>query len=341
MNVLKELEDFPEIFDTKFLIVPTLKASDSKVIHAGVAYTCPNESNFTSDERKVTNFLSDEFIDGNYDDFEFLSLNEFKAKETNFCSKCLKYTSYVNTKGETQTVESLIFSFETLKEFSEQPIENTFEFYELLTLTGAEFEGISKILLEDESLATTIINTFKNKFENKLNSVIETLKEEAFSNELQNAFYDKATNSLMDINSLSSPLASWFKAQKKSLEETLKDDKSVVLFENEITFNLLSTQILYSSEQEDFKQNLILLTQLKLLYMHGSNDFMALPYAIFLARAEILRAWFPTATKNPDRYVIVNSMPELQVLENCKALINYTNSTFDTYEKVYNVAVNV
>lgn len=341
MDIFERCMLFPEILDTKFLVVPRVKAPTGKVIHAGVKRECPEKKNFTLEEQEVDEELRYELYDSYFKNFEFLSINQLKEFRDNFCEACLPGVGWLTREDDVNTLNDLVEAFENLALTGSEKVYSDLNFYYSLSDDATNLQTISNARLEDRSEATTIIKAFKAKFENKLNSVIKSLNSESFQKVLNDVAYDKAVDFIMKENLLNSSLTIWFEKQRKALVNDLKEDNSFVIHKNFFPLSTLKTYFSSFLKEKLNEKEALFFMQITCLYEEESSDFNVMPYHIFLAWSQISQKYFPTYVRRESHLIIIDNEPEKKIIETCKSLYDIQNSTFDTYEKVYDIAVNV
>lgn len=344
MDIFERFEAFPEIHNIAFIPLNKNEPPKPQLIHAGTREDCEDKASFTKEQKA---YLEGLIIDlgyyGSTNNLKFVSFNELREQRERFCQKCLHLVSYFNSEAYTDTLNNFLNASEKVKNFREKEIFIGYNFFINFLKTYETYKKqLAFIYGPNDILIPEIGQYFKKQLDIKTEEITESILEEKCFEKMEAFSLDKALKGLINEDFIDDSVNSWLSSKTKQLKETIKTSSSYVLYEENF-YNFFYLQGILKSavtEKKVTKKEASFFIQLILTHTQTGSEFVSMPYHFFLARIEVAKK-LGVDSLPKKHYIILDDKPTDEILETCRTLIDYSNEAFNTYEKVYNIAVNL
>lgn len=314
----------PEMMDAKVLQVP-VKGYKNRVIHAS-GELCPNIKVALKD-KKEREFYSE--LEEDSSSFEYISFNDFLTNKSKYCDACLGSTSagldeyglFVEDFVELlQKAEKLLTddSFYTSDSFN---IHTKWMFICDLFYNKTALENVPEYFI----------------FVEKVFTKLKTLEYAGIdSNAVTRELADDLKYSVIpELEVTQNPaVQSALAASRESFVQALLTDTTFTLFD--FSFDNLEDLDSWSIEE-----SITLLLKVILYPTFTFGSFTVLPQVHFIWLNDFLFKLREYSTFDDFKQVTLSSLPSKETIENMKGLFQPGNAALNSYEKVYDISVNI
>lgn len=343
MSIFDRIEIFPEIMHVKFLPASKLKSKKGELIHLGTRSTCVDHIKFTLNQEKMFDDLAELIESSSFKRLDFLSFNDLKNRQDEFCEKCLSEASYFQNNVSCSSLNYLLETFEILKDFSEKEISlNYFYLMDFLQITNIFKNCFQEMRDEKNQLCVDIITPFENMLNLKAKEISKLSYEMHPLENLKKENVKEAASLFFNSSFANAKTKTLISDQEELFVKELSEDDSYVLFEKVYNFEDLEYPLRNAVNRGHLTQDeAIFFLEMEIRYLGNKQGFNISSYVVFLALTSISKRSISFKKPYAEMFTIVDVEPDVKTIETCKSLFDTANPTFNTYEKVYDIAINL
>lgn len=325
-NIIKELNLPEKVLNTSFIPVPS--SYKSEPIH-GFRYCKIVSERDDLYERKHYSAFERVLREGSLSDVNFISVNDIVENPSKYCFNCIfnsalsvKNFDYNSFNDPLTSMQLLAFLADIEGFLNEEVLSGEVESYlregERLF---AKFENFKKV-----HFAEKVTSSYFEAFKMKVRSLDECY---LISGEFKPSvsFINMITEELFSefLTDESSPIFNVSVSNKDNFVKFLEADESFAVFDaSNVSFSLLST----GSELSKHLLSVVINDSFK------KKPFVVLPYVQYL----FLKTFVLDNVREKDAY-FTKTRPSEAVVEVAAGLLDKSNFTFDTYNKVFEAAL--